>query len=198
MKQSAKFFSLVIALALFTVPAMAQVKVLPKVGLNFSGVDAKLQDLRAEARVGWNAGLDFRIGDGVLFLNPGLHYYSYTARLIQDVSDNNPVKFQEETTIQNMKLPVNLGIHITGDDGLLGLHIKGGIVPTYVIGVDEKAGFSFDKNDLNTFTLGANVGAGVDILFLTVDANYEIGLNNFFADAEGKNNMFTLSVGLKF
>lgn len=198
MKQSAKFFSAVLALVLFSMPAMAQVKVLPKVGLNFSGVDAKLQDLRAEARVGWNAGVDFRVGDGVLFLNPGLHYYSYTARLIQDVSENNPVKFQDETTIENMKLPVNLGIHITGDDGLLGLHIKGGIVPTYVIGVDEKAGFSFSKEDLNTFTLGANVGAGVDILFLTVDANYEMGLNDFFADAEGKNNMFTLSVGLKF
>ncbi len=198
MKQSAKFLFALFALALFTLPAMSQVRVNPKVGVNFSGLDAKLGDITTEARVGWNAGMDFRIGDRFLFLNPGVHYYSYTARLFKDVQQPSDVKFEEETTIQSIKTPVNLGIRLTGDNGLLGLHVKGGVTPTMVLGVTEREDFFFDKDDLNTFTMGANVGAGIDFLFLTLDANYEIGLNDFFADAEGRNNVLTVSLGLKF
>lgn len=198
MKQSAKIIITLLALAVLSLPMTAQVRVNPKVGVNFSGVDARLQDITAEARVGWNAGIDLRIGDGFAFFNPGAHYYSYTARLIKDVEKPGDVKFEDETTIQNIKLPVNLGFRLTGDNGLLGLHVKGGVVPTMVAGVKEKQDFFFDKNDLNTFTLGANVGAGIDFLVFTLDANYEIGLNDFFKDAEGRNNMLTVSLGLKF
>ena len=198
MKQSAKLLSALLAVILFSLPSMAQVRVNPRVGVNFSGVNAQLQDITADARVGWNAGIDLRVGDGFLFFNPGAHYYSYTARLIKNVEKPDDVKFQDETTIQNIKLPVNLGIRLTGDNGLLGLHVKGGVVPTMVTGVKEKQDFAFNKDDLNTFTLGANVGAGIDFLIFTLDANYEIGLNDFFKDAEGRNNMLTVSMGLKF
>ena len=198
MRQSAKITITLLLCALFTLPALAQIRVNPKVGVNFSGLDAKLQDITAEARVGWNAGLDFRIGQGFLFLNPGVHYYNYTARLVKDIESPDDVKLSDETTIQNIKLPVNLGIRLTGDNGLLGLHVQGGIVPAMVVGVTEKQDFFFDKNDLNTFTLGANMGVGVDILFFTLDANYEIGLNDFFKDAADRNNMLTVSAGIKF
>ena len=198
MKQSAKLLLALFAIGIFSSTAMAQVKVNPKVGVNFSGVDAQLQDITADARVGWNAGVDLRIGNGFLFLNPGAHFYSYTARLIKDVESPGDVSFEDETTIQNIKLPVNLGLRLTGDNGLIGLHVKGGIVPTMVTGVQEKQDFFFDKDDLNTFTLGANIGAGIDFLVFTLDANYEIGLNDFFADATGRNNMLTVSMGLKF
>ncbi len=198
MRQSAKFAIALLFVAVCALPALAQVRVNPKVGVNFSALDAKLQDITAEARVGWNAGLDFRIGEGFLFLNPGVHYYSYTARLIKDVEGPDDVKLSEETTIQNIKLPVNIGIRLTGDNGLLGLHVRGGVTPTMVAGVTEREDFFFDKNDLNTFTLGANVGAGIDFLLFTLDASYEIGLNDFFKNAEGRNNMLTISAGIKF
>ncbi len=97
-----------------------------------------------------------------------------------------------------MRVPVDLGINITGQGGLIGLHLKGGVTPAYVIGVKERPNYNFDVETLNRFTMGANVGLGVDILFFTVDANYEIGLNEFFKDAAGKNNMLSVNVGIKF
>jgi hypothetical protein len=42
------------------------------------------------------------------------------------------------------------------------------------------------------------MGVGVDFLFLTFDANYELGMSDFFKNVEGRNNMLTVSVGLKF
>lgn len=176
----------------------AQIKVNPKVGVNISALDTKIQDISAEARAGWNAGVDLRMGQGFVFLYPGIHYYSFTARLIQDINEPGDVKPSEETMIQSIRVPVNIGLNLTGKGGLLGLHAQGGITPAYVIGVKERPNYNFDIDQLNRFTWGANIGAGVDILFFTVDANYEIGLSEFFKGSTGKNNMLSLSVGMKF
>lgn len=198
MRQSAKIITTLFACALFTLPALAQVKVNPKVGVNFSALDVKLQDITADARVGWNAGLDFRMGDGIFYFMPGAHYYSYTARLVKEVQAPDDLKLRDETTIQNLKVPINLGIRITGDNGLLGIHLHGGVVPSMVLGVTERTDFAFDRGRLNTFTWGANMGVGIDLLFLTLDASYEIGMSDFFKNAEGRNNMLTISAGVKF
>lgn len=199
MKQSMKLLA-ALALLFMITPSFAQVTVNPKVGLNVSALDAKLQDLDAEVRAGWNAGLDLRIGEGFFFLNPGVHYYSYTARLLKENEIDNPedIKLKDETTIQSVRLPLNVGFRLTGDNGLLGIHAKGGITPSYVLGVNEKENFDFNVKDLNRFNYGANLGVGIDIAFLTVDVTYEIGLKDYFQSAEGRNNMLTASVGIKF
>ena len=188
-----------ICMMFMTFQASAQIKLNPKVGVNISALDANIRDIQTEARAGWNVGLDTRIGEGVVFLNPGLHYYNYTAKLIKDI--NNPQDFENlenETKIQSVKLPVNIGINLTGDGGMLGIHALGGISTNYMINVKEKSDVDFNIDDLNRFTWGANIGVGVDVLFLTVNATYEIGLSEYFKDASGKNNMFTLSAGVKF
>ncbi|GJM33418.1 MAG: hypothetical protein DHS20C18_24190 [Saprospiraceae bacterium] len=182
----------------FSAPMFAQISVNPKIGVNVSALDAKLGDITAEARTGWNVGADLRLGKGFLFLNPGLHYYNQNARLTKDIESPDDFRFEDETTIQSVKVPINIGVNITGQGGLLGLYVKGGIVPTYVTGVKERPSFDLSVDDLNRLTYGANVGVGVDILLFTVDLNYEIGMKDFFKDTAGKNNVLTLSAGLKF
>lgn len=198
MKQSIRIY-LSFAFVLFATAMMAQVAVSPKVGVNISALDTKLQDIRTEARVGWNAGVDVRLGgDRMIFLQPGLHYYSFSADLMKDINQDTELNLSERTTIQQVKMPVNVGFNLTGDGGLLGLHLLGGVTPTFVTGVKERPNFDLTKDDLNAFTLGANVGVGIDLLFLTAHVGYEIGLNDFFKEAEGKNNVLTLNVGLTF
>ena len=170
----------------------------PKVGVNLSAVDGKLNDLQAAAKVGWNAGVDFRFGGKKLFLSPGLHFNNYTARLVNDIDTDTQVNFKDETTIQALKAPVNIGFDITGRKQLLNLYLKGGVTPTMILAVNEKAGIPFSKDDLKTFTWGANVGLGMDITILTVDLNYEIGMSDYFANTTGRNNVLTLSAGIKF
>lgn len=170
----------------------------PKVGVNLSAVDGKLDDLQAAAKVGWNAGVDFRIGGKKLFLSPGLHFNNYTARLVNDIDTDTQVNFKDETTIQALKAPVNIGFDITGKQQLLNLYLKGGVTPTMILAVNEKAGIPFSKDDLKTFSWGANVGLGMDITILTVDLNYEIGMSDYFANTSGRNNVLTLSAGIRF
>lgn len=178
--------------------SQAQVRINPQVGVNVSALDAKIGDLRTEAKAGWNAGVDFRIGDGFIYLSPGAHYYSNTARLLRDFENPDIDMWKDETTIQSIKAPLNLGFNLTGGSKLLGIRAEGGIVPTFVTGVKETDTYSLNIEDLNRLTWAYNLGVGVDVLFLTADLSYEIGQANFFKDAEGKNNMLTLSLGVKF
>lgn len=178
--------------------AKAQLKVNPQIGVNLSALDAKIGDLETEAKTGWNAGVDFRIGDGFIYLSPGAHYYSNTARLMRDFNDPDIDMWKDETTIQSIKTPINLGFNLTGGSKFLGIRAEGGIVPTFVTGVKETDSYSLNIEDLNRLTWGYNLGVGVDVLFLTADLSYEIGQANFFKDVDGKNNMLTLSLGVKF
>ncbi len=173
-------------------------KVIPKVGVNVSAIEANLGDFDAEVRRGWNAGVDLRLGNGIIFLNPGLHYYSYTAELTDGINSPGDVIDMEETTIRSLRAPLNLGIRITGTNGLFGVYAKGGVTPAYVLGVKRGDDISLEASDLNRFTMNASVGAGVDFLIFTADLTYDIGLDDFFADGGGANNMLTLGVGLKF
>jgi hypothetical protein len=198
MKTNLRLLTVLCAFTFVTAALTAQTRVTPRVGVNVSGLEASLQDFDADVRAGWNAGFDLRVGDGIFFLNPGLHYYSFTARLLDQVDQDTRVDFSEETTIQSLRAPLNIGLRLTGDNGLLGIYAKGGVTPAYVLGVKEANNFDFSTDALNRFTWGANVGVGVDLLFLTAELNYEKGLTDFFDGIEGRNNLLTLSVGLKF
>lgn len=206
MKTSIRLAILFVAVMLSTHYSFAQVRFSPKVGVNVSALDATLEDIDADAqaRAGWNAGLDMRLGDGMFFLAPGLHYYSFTTRLMQGFDNPEEIDFSSESSVQSLRAPINIGLRLTGDNGLLGIYAKGGVTPAYVLGIKQQDEVSipeiptFQLDDLNRFTWGANVGAGIDLLFLTAELNYEIGLNDFFKNSAGRNNMLTMSVGLKF
>jgi hypothetical protein len=191
----------VLAILLGSFSAQAQrVRFSPKVGMNFSGLEKELIDFKTEARVGYNVGFDLRIGDGFFQLHPGAHYHNFTANLIsRDNIDEEMPDLKEKTTIQQLKVPLNIGLNLTGDGGVLGIYAKGGVTPSVLLGVKEKADFALEKSDLNTFIVGTNFGVGVDILnLINVDFNYEIGMTNLFSDQDSKNNVFSVSVGLVF
>ncbi|MEN0006143.1 MAG: outer membrane beta-barrel protein, partial [Bacteroidota bacterium] len=137
-------------------------------------------------------------GDKRFFFEPGLHYYSFTADLVKDPINQEDLSLTDQTTIQSVRMPINIGLNLSGSDALLPIHVRAGIVPSYIIGVNERSEIGFDRDALNDFALAGNVGVGVDIWFLTIKANYEIGLTDFFNDAEGRNNMLTLGLGFKF
>jgi hypothetical protein len=187
-----------VSISTYHTQAQTQTVVNPKVGVNLSAVDGNLGDLQAAAKVGWNAGVDLRVGGKKVFLNPGLHFYNYTARLVNDINTDTQLNFRDETTIQAIKAPINIGFDLTGKKQLLNLFLKGGVTPTMVMAVNEKAGIPFSKDDLKTFAWGANVGLGLDITILTVDLNYEIGMSDYFANTAGRNNVLTLSAGIRF
>lgn len=58
---------------------------------------------------------------------------------------------------------------------------------------------SITGDDIRSANWGIQAGAGVDLLLFTLDLRYEFGISDYSKD-EGltlKNNMFTVSLGLK-
>ncbi len=190
------FFGLLFFLAFST--TYAQINFNPKIGVNASGLDANIRDFKTEARAGWNAGFDLRIGDQMVFFQPGVHIFNMNAALSQEPEFGDVSFLEDETTIQMVKFPANIGINLTGRDGFLNIYALAGVTPTLLAGVKESSNIDLTEEDINDFTMSANIGAGVDLFFLTFDVRYEMGLQDFFVDANGKNNMLTASVGLRF
>lgn len=182
----------------FPIISQGQIKINPKLGVNASNLETDIRDLTAEARVGWNLGLDLRMGGGMIFFNPGIHYYSFAADLTPNITSQTNFDVRNQTTIQNIKVPVNIGINLTGSGGLLNIWVKGGGSANFFGGVKQVDGASLVSDDFSKVNFGLNLGVGVDVLFVTVDATYELGQTNFFSEGESRNNMLTVSAGIKF
>lgn len=175
--------------------AFSQVKLLPKIGLNVSGLDGGNENSNAEGRIGWHIGADFRVGESALYFRPGVYYQSFTARLVGE--DENNVEFKDETKINFLKVPMNLGLRLTKPGGFLEVHLHGGIVPNLLLNVDEKSNFSFNKESLKSFNLGSNLGVDLDLSIITINMQYEWGLTKFFEASNQKNNIFSIGAGVR-
>lgn len=122
-------------------------------------------------------------------------------------------------TQQNLAVPILLGYQIDG--GILKLRANVGPVMYFVLSqkqdVDVNGGtqnVNFKNLDAKGMTWGAALNVGLDVWKLTLDVNYSFGLSKFFksdsvdwsfgnnsgsfALDKTKQNVFTITLGLKF
>lgn len=198
MKNLLKFtFAALLLITVFSVSAQSETKVNinPKFGFNTSNFNTdEVEDFEAHGRVGWNAGVDVRIGK-FLYFAPGLHYYKTTMRFVtRDEVEDFQFDLEGEPTIQSIKMPIVVGAKIP----LIGIRAQAGIVPSYVLSTKDPNGNNLGTGLLNRLTTATSFGVGWDLTFITFDLNYMHSMQSFFKDWEAKNNTVTLSVGLKF
>jgi len=187
-------FSMRILLALALTAALpnltqAQVTINPKVGISLADMKEATQDLDTKGRMGYQAGVDLRLG-GTVFLQPGLHWQQTGLEFTPVVG---PVYTLD---VRGMHLPVLLGVRM--GTGLVGFRIVGGPTMTLVQSVKDNAGL-VTKDDLTSQQFGGMAGLGVDLMGLSVDLTGEMGFTNYFEVAgDQKLRVFRLSAGLRF
>lgn len=187
-----KIFVFIFSL-LLTYGAYAQVKFNPKAGVNFSRVTSDIEHIDPDgAKVGFNLGLDLRFGEKWLFFQPGIHYSNVGGRLI--ITENN-TSVKDQINVRSLKIPLDAGFYLSGTDGILKVRINAGLTPNIIFGVGN-SNFNTEYTNFNTFGLGANAGLGFDLIILTLDFNYELGLTRVYESGRGKNNVFSISLGL--
>lgn len=180
---------------------IAQTTYNPNAGLHAAAVDGHFKDSSSlNSRVGWQIGLDLRKGNGIFFLNPGIHYRVTSADVKKSIVVGGSLQsFTGSTTIQSIIIPLNAGLYLTGTEtALIRIFIHGGVVPSYIIGIKSPEKFNLSPTEFNRFQLGLNVGAGIDLLFLHFGATYETYLQNYFKNVSGKNRIVTFSIGFVF
>jgi hypothetical protein len=87
---------------------------------------------------------------------------------------------------------------------VINLRVLAGPTANFIIGknleADDLVEDPLQDSDLKNTSWGLDLGAGVDVFFLTLDIRYEIGLNNIYdgdTDASMKSNLFIVSLGFK-
>ncbi|WP_236975156.1 outer membrane beta-barrel protein [Membranihabitans maritimus] len=146
-------------------------------------------------RVGWNAGLDYRVGNH-LFFQPGLHYYSSSLSLSTD--NGNVDDFKNSARLQSLKVPLMVGLspfNLERSD--FAIVVNGGIVPTFNLGIVDDNDFIKD-DDITNVNWSGKVGAGLEIGAFILGVDYEFGLNKLFEDADANFSIIGATVGLKF
>lgn len=119
-----------------------------------------------ESNLGWHLGVYGKMGDRV-YLRPELLFTHLNSKY-----DDN--KFR----MQKIDLPVLVGLRIIGP-----LHAFVGPAFQYVIDTDLKG---FELGDLeNNFSVGFNIGVGVNLGNLGIDLRYERGFNKNEVDVLG-------------
>ena len=171
--------------------------VIPVAGVHASNFKADLKDGEADGRIGWNAGLDFRVHAKRFFVQPGVHYFSSSMKVIdQDGVADAPLLTGPR--IHSLKVPVLLGLYLTrANKGFFKANIKGGATGTYAIAVDKSDLALFDKANIEEFTYGLNAGLGLEFGFVTLDITHEWGMTALFKESNAKNNILRATIGFK-
>ena len=134
-----------------------------KAGLNYNGNGDFFESAGAAARdpdrnVGFHVGVFGKLGNRI-YLRPELVYTSISS----DYDD-------DDFKMQKLDFPVLLGAKVIGP-----LHVFGGPAFQYILDT-EFEGISVDDID-NDFTVGLNLGVGVNLGRLGIDVRYERGFS---------------------
>lgn len=196
-----------LAFILVTSVTYAQNVINPKIGFNVSRLSTDPQLGQINARVGWQLGLDARIGNRVYF-QPGLYYFKQSSELVTqaEAETDSLGGLQEELNRQGLQLYTQVGYYLVDGDGFK-MRVNAGpsIALLTSVGQSEYIG----RDDYQGVNLTGNAGVGFDIFFLTIDYNYEWGLSNVFQNDTFANDRVafeetpklsrhTVNVGIRF
>jgi len=183
--------------------AFGQFSIGPKIGYNTSTLTTDLDSITSDLTSNFHFGVFVRIGKKI-YIQPELNYLT-SGGVFKNEASLNPVK--TEIQLKNVEIPVILGWRIL-NFGVGNIRILLGPSATIVVDktIQTTDGSSYtgpiEESDINDLNWGFNLGAGVDVLMFTLDARYQMGLNDVIGSVQDFNinsreNIFSISLGWK-
>lgn len=194
------FVLLMFAMA-FAVNAQGVFSLGPKIGYNSNTLTDNLDSISAGMKNSFQVGAFMRIGSKV-YLQPEVNYQVIASNLNKS---NGATSQNQEITIQSLKIPALVGIKLI-NKSVVNLRVMAGPAVTFLF--NKKLDPSNmgelwpiqSVDDLKNSIWSVQMGAGLDVLFMTLDVRYEFGVDNMYngsSDLEMKNNIFNISLGIK-
>jgi len=173
----------------------------PKIGYNSNTLTDNLDSISAGMKNSFQVGAFMRIGSKV-YLQPEVNYQLITSNL--NKSSGASIQNQD-ITIHSVKIPALVGIKLI-NKSVVNLRVMAGPAVTFLF--NKKLDPSNmgelwpiqSVDDLKNSIWSVQMGAGLDVLFMTLDVRYEFGVDNMYdgnSDLEMKNNIFNVSLGIK-
>jgi hypothetical protein len=173
----------------------------PKIGYSSNTLTNNLDSVQSSIKNSFQVGAFIRIGRKVYF-QPEANYQVVTSTL--NKSEGSSV-LSQDITIESLKIPALLGYKLINKGGF-NFRIMAG--PAYTFLLNKKLDPQHmnelwpiqSADDLKNSVWSVQMGAGLDVLFITLDVRYEMGIDNMYngsSDLRLKNNMFNFSLGIK-
>lgn len=165
-------------------------------GVTFNSMNTAPQ-YETNSNVGWALGAAYRRGK-FFYWQVGARYnsaiYGVRDTTGQTLSESNSI------TVNDIDIPINVGLNLLSVTGkILGLRVYLGAVPAFLTSVNNNTNASnLTKANANSFNFYGQVGVGVDVLFLSVDAGYNAGFTDVFKNTESKPGQVFVNLGFRF
>jgi len=162
----------------------------PKVGFTTSKISTTVSDYTPQTINNYQFGAFARINFGRIYVQPEVYYNSKGGEYIDKLSPTTINSFDLKT----VDVPALLGFKII-DQKAVNLRIMAG--PVFSFLADKNVKGQFTQDNVKNSLFGWQYGAGVDFLFLTLDARMESYGKNFDPKFDSKNGTFIISLGIK-
>ncbi|MFY9150553.1 MAG: porin family protein [Prolixibacteraceae bacterium] len=184
-----KKITIIIALAVFSLTGHAQdiFDFGPKVGINATKISANISDYNPETVSKFQFGAFARINFGPVYLQPEAYFNS------KEYIDAINLSTKEKFNLNTVDVPALVGLKIINQESL-NVRIMAG--PVFSFLTDKSAKSQLTEENLKNSRFGWQYGAGIDFMFLTLDARMESYSKNFDPKFD-TNGIFVLSLGLK-
>jgi len=173
----------------------------PKVGYNSYKLTDNMDSVRASIKNSFQIGAFVRIGSKIYF-QPEANYQIDKSTLDQNFGT---VLVSQDVTLRSLKVPALIGVKLINTP-VFNFRLMAGPAVTFILDKKLKPLVMNDLwpiqsvNDLKNSTWSVQMGAGLDILFMTLDVRYEMGIDNTYngsGDLKMRNNLFNVSLGIK-
>jgi hypothetical protein len=198
-----KNFLLIIVIIAFGSAANAQsvFSLGPKVGYNSYKLTDNMDSVQASIKNSFQIGAFIRVGSKVYF-QPEANYQVSESTLSKSLGT---VVQTQDVTLKSLKVPALVGVKLI-NKGAFNLRLMAGPAVTFILDKQLRPS-QMDElwpiqsvDDLKNSAWSVQMGAGIDVLFMTLDVRYEMEIDNFYtgsSDLQMKNNMFNVSLGIK-
>lgn len=197
MKKSFLLICLCLAISIQSFAQLPSFDLGLKAGVNLASLKADWAD--TENRLGYQAGAWARFGGVGFYVQPEIYLGSKGGKFGTIEQNGTSVNGEGKVNFTTLDIPVLLGNKIGLDK--LNVRFMAGPVVSFLLknDLDENYNMGTNFNDYKNQTIGAQLGAGVDVGNITLDLRYEKGLSNI--DKSGKydqkQNLWHLSLGYK-
>ncbi|MEE9372874.1 MAG: hypothetical protein V3V00_07445 [Saprospiraceae bacterium] len=142
---------------------------------------------------GWRIGIDQQILGKGIYLLGGLHYVRFN-----EEARNGTNFFETSPAIQILKPRAGIGITPFALTDLFKIRLKGLVSYNYFLAFKGET-VTFETEKIKSGYLNLDLGVGVTVGFITVDIEYELGLDGTIKDLDdSKFRFLSVSAGLMF
>jgi hypothetical protein len=173
----------------------------PKMGYTTVNPVISSEAVKTEMNQSFNFGVFARFGNE-WFIQPEANFI--TKGGLFDYKDGGNISTQN-IQLKTVTMPILLG-HKFMDFRFMSLHVMAGPVGSLVTNKSFANAMGSDfpiqsAMDLKDLMWSLQVGGGIDLLYLTLDVRYEVGLSNAYKGSSKnfsfKDNVFNVSLGFK-